>query len=262
MNRVLCSLRGKEFGSSQVIFGVSLRRSCMTCSISAARSASDDCNVSVPRSMASLSGGTTRGGGSSSRMRNSPLTLGMKLEITPSMAGQFGFRPGDPKKRGSGLVSGANGADPSQPRIELKVPEPKVQSWLFEDVSTKVGLGPEGIGSDVKGDTLTVADVNNDGRPDFLYGAGTGLLYVGMNGFAFDEMPDEEVATSASLFYLLRQLGGSVGVALCALALDRLGDAGLPATFAALAIAAPLALLPMAWAKREQRLAAPEADAA
>jgi DHA2 family multidrug resistance protein len=98
--------------------------------------------------------------------------------------------------------------------------------------------------------------------PQILRGAGTGLLYVGMNGFAFEEIPDEEVATSASLFYLLRQLGGSAGVALCALALDRLGDTGLPATFAALAIAAPLALLPMAWAKREQRLAAPEADAA
>ena len=27
-------------------------------------------------------------------------------------------------------------------------------------------------------DTLTVADVNNDGRPDFLYGAGTGLLVM------------------------------------------------------------------------------------
>ena len=34
--------------------------------------------------------------------------------------------------------------------------EPKVLSWLFEDVSTQVGLGPDGIGSDVKGDTLTV----------------------------------------------------------------------------------------------------------
>ncbi|MEA2436216.1 MAG: Ca-activated chloride channel, partial [Thermoleophilaceae bacterium] len=47
-------------------------------------------------------------------------------EITPSLAGQFGFRPGDPKKKGSGLVSTSNGADPSQPKIELKVPEPKV----------------------------------------------------------------------------------------------------------------------------------------
>jgi hypothetical protein len=48
----------------------------------------------------------------------------------------------------------------------------------FEDVSKKEGLGPNGIGSDVKGDTLTVCDVNGDGRPDFLYGAGTGLLVL------------------------------------------------------------------------------------
>jgi hypothetical protein len=48
----------------------------------------------------------------------------------------------------------------------------------FEDVSEQVGLGPNGIGSDVKGDTLTVCDVNGDGRPDFLYGAGTGLLVL------------------------------------------------------------------------------------
>ena len=98
--------------------------------------------------------------------------------------------------------------------------------------------------------------------PQILRGAGTGLLYVGMNGFAFEDMPDEEVATSASLFYLLRQLGGSAGVALCALALDRLGDAQMPATFAALALAAPLALVPMAVARRERRFAPPEADAA
>jgi len=62
--------------------------------------------------------------------------------------------------------------------FSAKVPKPKVVSWMFEDVSTRVGLGPDGIGSDVKGDTLTVADVNNDGRPDFLYGAGTGLLVM------------------------------------------------------------------------------------
>ena len=50
--------------------------------------------------------------------------------------------------------------------------------WGFVDVSEKVGLGPKGLGSDVKGDTLTVADVDGDGRPDFLYGAGTGMLFL------------------------------------------------------------------------------------
>jgi hypothetical protein len=52
------------------------------------------------------------------------------------------------------------------------------QALWFEDVSHRVGLGPDGIGSSVKGDTLTVCDVNGDGRPDFLYGAGTGLLVL------------------------------------------------------------------------------------
>jgi Ca-activated chloride channel family protein len=47
-------------------------------------------------------------------------------EITPSVAGQFGFRPGDAKAKAGGSVSSANGVDPSQPKIELKVPEPKV----------------------------------------------------------------------------------------------------------------------------------------
>jgi hypothetical protein len=54
----------------------------------------------------------------------------------------------------------------------------------FEDVSVKVGLGPKGIAGQMKGDTLTVCDVNGDGRPDFLYGAGTGILVLNTpNGF-------------------------------------------------------------------------------
>jgi hypothetical protein len=54
---------------------------------------------------------------------------------------------------------------------------PIPRTW-FEDVSAEVGLGAQGIGSSVKGDSLTVCDVNGDGRPDFLYGAGTGLLVL------------------------------------------------------------------------------------
>src|SRR5262249_19217477 len=48
----------------------------------------------------------------------------------------------------------------------------------FEAVSETDGLGPNGIGSPVKGDTWTVYDVNGDGRPDFLYGAGGGMLIL------------------------------------------------------------------------------------
>jgi Ca-activated chloride channel family protein len=47
-------------------------------------------------------------------------------EITPELAGEAGFRPGDPKVKPAGRVTTANGADPAQPKIELKVPEPKV----------------------------------------------------------------------------------------------------------------------------------------
>jgi hypothetical protein len=48
----------------------------------------------------------------------------------------------------------------------------------FVDVSDRVGLGPNGFGAGMKGDTLTVCDVNGDGWPDFLYGAGTGILFM------------------------------------------------------------------------------------
>ncbi|HEV8290284.1 MAG TPA: VCBS repeat-containing protein, partial [Tepidisphaeraceae bacterium] len=48
----------------------------------------------------------------------------------------------------------------------------------FEDVSERVGLGISGIGGKVKGDRLLVADVNGDGRPDFFYCAGNGVLAI------------------------------------------------------------------------------------
>ncbi|MGA2500057.1 MAG: VCBS repeat-containing protein [Tepidisphaeraceae bacterium] len=48
----------------------------------------------------------------------------------------------------------------------------------FEDVSVAVGLGPTGLGSNVKGDRLLVADFNGDGRPDVIYCAGNGMLLL------------------------------------------------------------------------------------
>jgi hypothetical protein len=47
---------------------------------------------------------------------------------------------------------------------------------LFEDVTLQAKLGPAGVGGRLRGDHLAVADVNGDGRSDFLYSAGSGLL--------------------------------------------------------------------------------------
>jgi hypothetical protein len=57
-------------------------------------------------------------------------------------------------------------------------------SGLFEDVTAKAGLGPDGAAGRVRGDHLLVADVDGDKRPDVLYGAGGGTLVLnGPNGF-------------------------------------------------------------------------------
>jgi len=53
-----------------------------------------------------------------------------------------------------------------------------VVTQTFEDISERVGLGISGIGGKVKGDRLLIADVNGDGRPDFFYCAGNGLLAI------------------------------------------------------------------------------------
>lgn len=78
------------------------------------------------------------------------------------------------------------------------MPAPLPVGPAFEDVSEKVGLGPNGIGANLKGDSLTVSDVNGDGRPDFLYGAGSGILVLSSKNDkgepAFIEAKDSGIA--------------------------------------------------------------------
>ncbi len=85
--------------------------------------------------------------------------------------------------------------------------------------------------------------------PQALRGLGTGLCYVGMNGFAFATMPGRDTATSASLFYLSRQLGGSLAIALLAAAFDAHGQSASVYGFIALAALAPLSVAPIALAR-------------
>jgi hypothetical protein len=52
-------------------------------------------------------------------------------------------------------------------------------SGWFEDASAAWGLGPT---ADLTGDTLSVADFDNDGKPDVLFGAGTGTVLRNAGG--------------------------------------------------------------------------------
>lgn len=66
----------------------------------------------------------------------------------------------------------------NNPPADTGAKQPAPASAKFEDVSAAWGLGPTGVAAEARGDTLAVADVDGDGKPDFLYGAGTGLLFV------------------------------------------------------------------------------------
>jgi hypothetical protein len=80
--------------------------------------------------------------------------------------------------------------------FKAKANLPPQVTWKFEDVSDAAGLGRKGLGGKVKGDTLAVCDVNGDGRPDFLYGAGTGLLALNTPG-GFVEAKDSGIVYKA-----------------------------------------------------------------
>jgi hypothetical protein len=75
---------------------------------------------------------------------------------------------------------------------------------LFEDVSAAWGLGPDGLAGNLKGDTLSVADFDNDGKPDVLFGAGTGVLLRNAGG-RFEAVADSGISYKP----------GKVGPALC-----------------------------------------------
>lgn len=59
-----------------------------------------------------------------------------------------------------------------------KVELPGPRGPAFVDVSDEVGLGANGLCGSLKVHSLTVCDVNGDGRPDILVGAGTGMLLL------------------------------------------------------------------------------------
>ena len=59
-----------------------------------------------------------------------------------------------------------------------QVQPPVPQGKAFVDISDSVGFGPDGIAANLKGDALSVRDVNGDNRPDILYGAGGGMLLL------------------------------------------------------------------------------------
>jgi Ca-activated chloride channel family protein len=73
-------------------------------------------------------------------------------EVDADLAGRYGFRPGDPEVKPAGLVTAANGADPTKPRRELSLPEPPVlnrvlTTWRRDRKPARVMLVLDNSGS-------------------------------------------------------------------------------------------------------------------
>ncbi len=65
---------------------------------------------------------------------------------------------------------------------EATPPVPRGQA--FEDVSASVGLGPNGLGANVRSDTLVTRNITGTGRADILYGPGAATVLVNTLGTA------------------------------------------------------------------------------
>ena len=58
--------------------------------------------------------------------------------------------------------------------------------------------------------------------PQILQGAALGLLFVPLTTVTMGELPKEEISNASTLFNLVRNIGGSIGIAITAFALTRL----------------------------------------
>ena len=102
-----------------------------------------------------------------------------------------GIPTSEPKPAPAPAAPAAAAPTPAAPRPPTPALKP-----AFEDVSDPVGLGERGLAGQMKGNHLAVADVNGDGRPDFLYSAGAGLLAINApQGFV--EAKDSGIAYQA-----------------------------------------------------------------
>ena len=73
-------------------------------------------------------------------------------QVTPELAGRYGFRPADEDVAPAGLVTRANGVDPAQPKRVLRLPEPKVlvkvkQAWRADRKPANVMMVFDNSGS-------------------------------------------------------------------------------------------------------------------
>ena len=74
----------------------------------------------------------------------------------------------------------------------------------FADATAAWGLGADGLCGSHRGDTLSVADFDGDGKPDVLFGAATGVLVLNRSG-KFECRTDSGIAYKP----------GKIGPALC-----------------------------------------------